>query len=260
MISEILITILKAIVIINVLLWLIFSQWSFRVAKGWREQLSMQRAFLVVVFLGTFGILTQWFMFFLAYPFRNMKFRPFSWWLDDSRKDSSRESGWAEDYEIHLNGRKETFIVAYLWHMRNMVWNLSRKFKVKKQTITEGNQNIVLTRVIKDTIRKMDGTKLPVDGKYGMFAGLKYWKNGVSTWQTMNGEQISADKSIIGTGFYFYLNGDQPQDDNQLNWSYTTCKKVKTWFLGTRWFTLQLGMKQKSYSRQLKLQKNQEIK
>lgn len=256
----ILFTVLKAIGIVVTLLWVLFTQWSLRKAKGKKEQLSMQRAFLVVVPLGVFGILTQWIMFFFAYPFQNMKFRPFSWWLDDSRKDSTRESGWAEDYEVHLNGRKETLIIAYLWHMRNMIWNLSSKFRVKPQTITEGNQNIVLTRVIKDTIRKIDGTKLPVDGKYGMFAGLKYWKNGVSTWQTMNGEQISSDKSIIGTGFYFHLNGDQLEDDNQLNWSFTTCKKVKTWVLGTRWLTIQLGMKQNGYSRQLKLQKNQEIK
>jgi hypothetical protein len=260
MILTILGIILKVTGISLLLFWLLFTQWSVRKAKGWEENISMQRAFFVIAFLGVFGIYTQWIMFFFAYPFRNNKFRPFSWWLDDSRLGNYLGSKWAKDYYIHLNGRKETFWVAYLWHMRNMIWNLASKFRVKPQTITEGNQNIVITRMITDTIRKIDGTKLDVDGIYGQFAGLKYWKDGVSTWQTMNGEQISIEKSIIGTGFYFHINGDQPEEDNQLNWTFTSCKKVKTWFFGYRWITIQLGMKQRGYSRQFKYQKDQPLK
>lgn len=258
---------LKLTGVVLLLSWLLFTQWSLRKAKGFKEILSMQRWFFVVTFLGIFGILTQFWMFFPAWYFRNKKKRYFSWWLDDSRYDKNRPSGLKEDFEIYLNGRKETFWVSYLWHLRNMIWNKQNKYRVKPQTIPIndlgkpiGNQNIVIKHLIKDTIKKYDGTKLIVDGIYGQFAGLKYWKNGKSTWNTMNGEQISKEKSILGTGFYFYLNEDQPIEDNQLNWTFTSCKLVKYWFFWKRWRTIQLGMKQKGYSRQLKYQKNIEWK
>ena len=230
MILTILGIILKVTGIVLSLLWLVFTQWSVRKAKGWKENLSMQRWFVNVAPLGVFGIYTQWIMFFFAYPFRNLKFRPFSWWLDDGRLGNYKSSGWAQDYYEHLNGRKETFWIAYWWHMRNMIWNLQNKkiFKLKPQIITIGNQNIHIVRMIEDTLTNLEDnrTKLDVDGIYGIFAGLKYWKNGVSTWQTMNGEEISKQKSIVGTGFYFLEGADQQKP--QLNWTYTQTKKVKT--------------------------------
>lgn len=246
---------LKSIILLYLLTWVTYTIWNLTIIKNSKEFKSMQRWFLVVTFLGVFGILTQWIMFFPAWVFRKAKKNPFWWWLDDSRIDTTRPSGWAEDYEIHLNGRTETIWVAYMWHMRNMIWNLQSYFKVKPQTITSGNQNIIITRMIEDTITDGYLNKLDVDGEYGQFAGLKYWKDGVSTWQTMNGEEISLQKSIIGKGFYFYINGDQPIEDNQLNWTYTSCKLVPFLFFWKKWRTIQMGMKSKGYSRQLKYQK-----
>lgn len=247
------------IIVITLLLigWIIFSKWTSRNTESKEEKKSMQRWFRIVLLLGVFGVGTQWIMFLPAWYFRNKKKRYFSWWLDNSRFGDYKGSIYAKDYFIHLDGRKETFWIAYWWHLRNMVWNLQNKkiFKVKPQTIKEGNQNIKITRVIEDTIQKKDGTKLVVDGIYGQFAGLKYWKNGKSTWDTMNGEQISAEKSILGTGFYFYNNNDQPLDDNQLNWTYTSCELAPFLFFWKRWRTIQLGMKQKGYSRQFKYQR-----
>lgn len=253
--------VLKIVAVLLLVAWITFTQWSFRKTKGLKEKKSMQRWFAMVASLGIFGVLTQWIMFSLAWLFRWNKNRYFSWWLDDSRFGNYKGSPWAKDYYIYLNGRAETFWIAYLWHMRNMIWNLQSKFRVLPQKIKIGNQNIYITHLIKDTIRKVDDTKLDIDGIYGQFAGLKYWKNGVSTWDTMNGEQLSIQKSIIGTGFYFYMNsGLTIKEKNQLNWSYTSCTYIKKGPLKGYWMTIQIGSKQKGYSRQFKFQKDIEWK
>jgi len=268
-ILEILLVLLKLTGAFLAIAWVLYTQWNIRVTKSWKEFTVMQRWFLVVATLGIFGVYTQWLMFWPAYLLRNRKWNPFIWWLDNDRLGNYNGSKWKQDYYEHLNGRKETWWIAFLWHMRNMIWNLQSKkiFKVKPQTIYFGNQNIYIVRMIKDTITNLvlDTSiakygKKEVDGKYGQFAGLKYWKNGVSTWQTMNGEAISSEKSIIGTGFYFYMNGAQPTEDNQLNFTFTQTKLVKTLFGGMRWRTIQIGSKQSGYSRQFKYQKAQPIK
>ena len=64
------------------------------------------RWLFVIVGLGLFGILTEWALFFPAWLFRNVKFSPFWFWMDDSRLSDIRESGYSEDYEIHLKGKK----------------------------------------------------------------------------------------------------------------------------------------------------------
>lgn len=245
-----------------VILWAIFTKWSFKNSELKAERLSMQRWFMIVAFLGVFGIYTQWIMFPLAWQFRNKKNQYFSWWLDDSRFGNYNGTPWSKDYYYHLNGRAETFWVAYAWHIRNMIWNLQNKriFKVKKQTIYIGNQNIKITRGILNKLTDLNNIPKDVEGMFGQFAGLKYWKDGKSGWQIMNGDKISSKHSIVGIAFYFYENEDQGKEDNQLNWAYTECRLVKTWFFGYRWRTIQIGMKQTGYSRQLKYQKDIEIK
>lgn len=256
--------ILKVTAVLLFLGWVIFTKWSFRNTVVWAEKMSMQRWFMVVAFLGVFGIYTQWIMFIPAWIFRYSDNRYFSWWMDDSRFGNFNGTPWSEDYYYYLNGRAETFWIAYMWHMRNMIWNLQNKkiFKVKKQTIYIGNQNIKIVRGITDELYDLTGSfiKKNTEGIYGQFAGLKYWKDGKSGWQIMNGDKISSIHSIVGNAFYFYENAEQPEKYNQLNWTFTETKLVKTWFGGMRWRTIQIGMKQTGYSRQFKYQKNIEIK
>lgn len=237
------------------ILWSIFTTWMILNTESRAERASMQRWFFVVSLLGIFGILTQWIMFFPAWIAWKNGSKLFNWWLDESRFDNNRLSGLAEDYEIFLNGKRPTMWVQWLWHMRNMIWNFQNSYRVLPQTIKEGNQNIELKREIYNFIWTGNLKVLDPYGIYGQFAGLKYWKNGISTWNTMNGEAISLEKSIIGRTFYFYENADQNLKDNQLNWTYTQCKYVTFFFFWKRWRTIQIGMKQKGYSRQFKYQK-----
>ena len=237
---------------IYVIIWCVFTIWNI-IKFTFKETLSMQRWLFVITTLGIFGILTQWIMFFPAWWMKEWKFNLCWWWLDDSRYDKNRTSGLKKDFEIHLNGRKETILVSWNWHIRNMIWNLNSKFKPIPQTINQGNQNIYITHLIEDTIRKIDGTPLDIDGIYAQSAGLKYWKDGVSTHNTNNGEQISKNKSILGTAYFFYKNGGQKQ--NQINWHYTSCKLRRYWLFWKRWRTIKLGMNQNRYIKTLKYQR-----
>lgn len=238
------------------ILWSIFTTWMLFNTESRAERASMQRWFFVVSLLGIFGILTQWIMFFPAWIAWKNGSKLFNWWLDESRFDNNRLSGLAEDYEIFLNGKRPTMWIQWLWHMRNMIWNFQNSYRVLPQIIKEGNQNIKLKREIHNYLVDGDLNLKNPYGIYGQFCGLKYWKNGISTWQTMNGKEISVEKSILGKAFYFYKNADIPYEDNQLNWTFTQTKFVKLFLFLPRWRTIQMGMKQKGYSRQLKYQKN----
>lgn len=240
--------------------------------------LTYIRWFFVIVGLGLFGIATTpyslplilflvftkgmnlflWIWLFLsafalllALILKNVRFNPFWWWLDDSRFSSIRESGYSEDYEIHLKGKKETLWTAYGWHLRNRVWNLDSLFKPKKQIILKGNQNIKVVEFIYDNLHKFDveSTRIKQDGIYEAFAGLKYWKGGVSTWNTNNGNMISIEKSIIGKGFIWYKAG------KWFGFRYSECKMVNYGFW-KGWRTLKFGTNSKRFLFSIKFQKD----
>lgn len=209
------------------------------------------RWLFVVLGLGLFGILTEWALFFPAWFLRNVKFNPFWFWMDDSRLSSIRESGYSEDYEIHLKSKKETIWTAYGWHMRNRVWNLDSLFKPKKQVITIGNQNIKVVEFVTDNLHKfnIESTKVKQDGIYEAFAGLKYWKGGVSTWNTNNGNMISIEKSILGKGFIWYKVG------KWFGFRYSSCKFVN-YVIWKGWRTLKFGTNSKRFLFSIKFKKD----
>ena len=92
-------------------IWIIFTITGI-LTYGFKKTFAVNRWLFVIVGLGLFGVFTEWIMFFPAWGMRNVKFNPFWIWLDDSRFSSIRESGYSEDYEIHLKGKKETLRTA----------------------------------------------------------------------------------------------------------------------------------------------------
>ena len=238
------------IIITIIVLWFVFFLTGV-LTYGYKKTYSVNRYLFVVIGLGVFGILTHWIMFFPAWYFKDKNINPFWFWLDNSRLSDVTESGYSLDYEIYLSNKKETILTAYKWHLRNRIWNLDSLFKPKKIDYTEGNQRIHIEEYVYDDLKRYDGTKIVQDGIWEAVASLKYIKDGVSTWQTNQGQYISKAKSIIGRGFIWYSVG------NWLGFRYSECKKVKFLFW-TFWVTIKIGTNSKRYGFTIKFQKDKQ--
>lgn len=214
---------MKTVFIILTGVFLIFYLSMF-LTIGKKKSWAYTRWFFVILFVGIFGFFTQWLFFFGGWYFRNKKFNPFWIWMNDSRFSNIRESGYAEDYEIYLNGKKETILTAYWWHIRNKVWNLNNLFKPT-------NKGITVVEVVYDNLYRnnLERTKINV---YGAFAGLKYWKNGVSTHNTNSGDKISIDKSTLGRGMLWYKSG------NWLSFRYSECVYKHLLAIRFKWYVI----------------------
>ena len=205
----------------------------------------MIRWFFIVFIMGVFGILTEWIMFFPAWIFRNVKLSPFWFWMDNSRLSNTTESGYAEDYEIALNGKKENIWRAYSWHMRNRVWNLNDLFKVPKG-------KVVVTKMIADNLT-MNGKKVDQLLGWTPMATLKYWKDGVEGSNVNKGEYISKKHSILGKGYFKYRIGKWK------SFRYSECKIVN-YLIWRGYRTLKFGTNEKRYAFTIKHNKIREWK
>lgn len=163
-------------------------------------------------------------LFPVAWVLRWLKgFNPLWIVLDDTRKNP--DGTLAEDYRIYLKRIKKPWGV-FTWHVfRNRVWNLVESFPVEDGSPSVGNQDIVITKVIKDNLYKKDGTKVPIGGPYVASAGLKFVGDpGDSPWQVNDGEVISEEHSILGEAeFYFTAGGKE-------YWRKTSCKVERVWW------------------------------
>jgi hypothetical protein len=235
-------TYLFIIIAVNLYCWIKY---------GASEALVVQKWLIISSLLGAFGIITQWIMFFPAWFLKDWRYNPFWWWLNDSRF-SDRESGYAHDYEVYLNGIEENIWIAYKWHNRNPIWNLQELFKPNAQDVETGNQDVWVHEMPIDNLHHLyDIDVLKQHGPYEQWAGLKYWKNGISTWQTNSGSDISLDKSIVGEGLMFYW------VDDKMYFRYSSCKVVRYFIFWKRWRTIKLGYNRYRYVRTLKYQKLQ---
>lgn len=173
--------------------------------------------------------------------------------MDDTRLDKNRPSGLAVDYEVYLDNYRFRWIGVLIWHIRrNTVWNLVELFQPPKQEVRNGNQDIVITKMIHDNLTNGEGTDIVQDGPYAAGAGLKFvGKSGQDPWQVNTGDIISSKHTIIGEGEFEYLIGDWQ------GWRYTRCRIVSPWwFFGAeRWRTTYKGTNANRYSLKWKHQK-----
>jgi len=174
--------------------------------------------------------------------------------LDDNRFDKSRESGLAEDYEIFLDNYKFRPLGVFIWHVsRNAMWNLKELFKVPNQRMTIGNQDIKVTKWIKDDLYTGEMNAVRQDGPYAVGAGLKYiGKPGQNPWQVNSGDTFSRVHSTLGEGEIEYEIGSWK------GWRKTSCLYVRPWYLFgfKRWRTIYYGMNSSRYVFKWKHQKN----
>lgn len=180
--------------------------------------------------------------------------------LDDTRKDPSRESGLAVDYEIYLKDYKWRWVGTLLWHIkRNQMWNLLEMFKIPKYKGQVGNQRIEILEAYNDRLykRNKDGgyTTLVQDGNYVVSAGLKFIPKDPNDnpWQVNRGDEISYMTSILGQGYILYRDIAEPEF---VGFRYSSCEKVKHWihFGGERWLTKFFGSNGNRYSLKWKYQ------
>ena len=212
--------------------------------RNWSKAFAKIRWWTVIYFVGIFGILTQWIMFFPAWFCSNLKFNPFWIWLDDERFKiypfPNRHKIYSQDYYEFLNGREETIWTAYKWHMRNRVWNLDSLLRPRK-----GERKIKKIVVDKLTMyfKKVDQRQdwIPM-------ARLKYWKDGKDGNQVNSGEFISIKYSIFGKGYVWEKIG------KRLTFRYSFLKS----FLG-RWLLFISGENDKRFVLSLKWKRKKTI-
>ena len=231
-------TVFKIILILYLFLCIFFiAFWE------WKKSIAFMRWSGIVLFLGLFG-LTEFVMFFPAWWTR--KTPVVKWlfwiWLDDSRLSDIRESGYAEDYENELNGKKETIWTSYLWHIRNRVWNLDTLIngrKRKRKTVETVIDHLY-----------MGGVLVNQDLKWIPMARLKYWKNGKEGSNINSGNKISFNHSIFGEGYLWETIG------KRLTFRYSYLKKI---FFGKLWLNLVFGENDKRNVFTIKLKRNKQI-
>jgi hypothetical protein len=204
--------------------------------------------FIGFFFAGALGLLTEWFMFPISWIFRGFgKNSPFWIWMDDSRFNDKTYNGFMPDYSAYLilNGSEdeETFWIAYKWHLRNAVWNLKSLLKPTMLPFKiDGNNNIIVIETVIDELYNYNDNSIPQDSKWEAIAGLKYIPidTNQDKWQVNQGDEISIETSILGTGFIWYeVLGD-------LSFKYSQCIEVNYLFWkGYR--TIQLGTSQSGF-------------
>lgn len=213
---------------------------------NFRKAFAKARWWTVIWFVGIFGILTEWIMFFFAWFTR--KIPVIKWvfwiWMDDSRIETvSGEKMYAPDYHMYLGGQKETLWKAYAWHMRNRVWNLDSLFRPRK-----GERKIVETVVDELTMNGYIINQEAV-GNFCPMARLKYWNDGIQGSNVNKGAFISKKFSIFGKGYVWEKIGDR------LTFRYS----VLTSFLG-RWLLFISGENDKRNVFSLKWKRKLKIK
>ena len=199
----------------------------------------------VILVVGLFGILTEWLMFHFGWITRNIPYlnKLFWPWMDYSRLVG-------EDYRVWLSNRgatKETWWLAYKWHLRNKVWNLNNLFKVPNPY--ENDWEVV--EFVIDNLHKnnLEQTKVIQDGYWVASAGLKYIPQHEedNIWQVNEGDVLSKVTSIIGTGYIWYKVGDW------YSFRYSQCKIVN-YGVWKGWRTLKMGTNHKRFSLTMKHQ------
>lgn len=233
---------MKTAIIIFLGIWFVFTMAGI-FTIGFKKTMAINRWFVVFFFIGLFGLVTEWFFYWLAFPLQRLgKFSPFWIWMDDSRLDKSRSSGYHKDYEIYLNHNKETYFNSYNWHMRNRVWNLYDLFRPRQGVQTN------IEFVIDDMER--NGKKIQDGGKYQQICGLKYiTEDGESGWQVNRGKYISREYSTTGESMIWYNVG------NWLGFRYSFCQVRPFLFFWERWHTIKAGTGRKRFKGSNKYQK-----
>ena len=240
---------MKTLFIIFVLIWIMpilcFLLVHFR---NWRGKAKAKiRWWTVIYFVGIFGILTQWIMFFPAWTTRKWRpkklwLNPFWFWLDDFRFKDIKKNVYADDYWEYTDGdySKEKFWTSYKWHLRNRIWNLDSLLRPRK-----GERKIVETVVDKLT---MNGQKVDQSQSWIPMARLKYWKDGVHGDQVNKGDSISKKHSIFGKGYVWESIG------KRLTFRYSFLKS----FMGL-WWNFVAGENDKRYVFSLKIKRKKLI-
>lgn len=224
----------------------------FTLIKGFnkKERQSINRWFLTISLIGLFGITTEWFIFPLAWWTRKQgRDSWFWWWMDDSRYDKNRPLGLTKDFEVFLDGRKETFWLSYKWHMRNRIWNLWDKLQPKQTS------NLKVVKMISDNLI-MNDKKIDQTLSWAPMARLKYWKSGKEGSQVNNGAFISKRHSIFGDGDFWY------SDDSNLYFRYSILKIVRPFYFLWLWRgyrTIQMGTNAKRHVSTIKHQNIKKI-
>ena len=185
--------------------------------------------------------------------------------LDDTRKDPSRESGLAVDYEIYLKDYKWRWWGVLLWHVkRNQMWNLIEMFKIPKYQGSDGNQRIEILHHYEDRLYRTDKNgnvfMLKQDNKWVIGGALKYVPKNANDdpYQVNRGSIISYITSILGVGYILYKVIDPiVPTEPWVSFRYTSCTKVKHWihFGGERWLTKFFGSNGNRFSLKWKYQK-----
>lgn len=196
---------------------------------------------IMTIPVGLFGYLTGWLVVPFGLLLENVPFLKWVFWIwmDDSRFDTTREGGLAEDFEIWLEYKDPTFWTTYVWTaFRQNLWNAKTKlfFSTKK---TE----VLLINYIDKLFR--NGKRIHDGGQYVEQARLKYIdKLGNDGWNVNRGEFISKKYSTTGISFRVFITGWIP------SFRYSHC--VKIW---KYWNTVQMGTNRKRFVFNVKLQK-----
>ena len=228
------------------------------------EKASIWKLIKNSLFVGAFGILTAWIIFPFAWTLRRFGRNSILWWwMDDDRRNA--DGSYSADYLSYIirkGGVHETFKIAYLWHTRNSVWNLKRKyFLVDSTPAIIGNNNIDVVSTPIDGLVRFNSngttTKIQQDGVWIVSPGLKYipLKEGENIWQVNQGDNISYKTSVMGEGMiWFYSKGK-----TQLQFRYGHCKNVIYRIFGIEiwsgWRTIKLGYGNMSHVMTVKHQK-----
>jgi len=201
-----------------------------------KKVIAYLKWFVVVFFIGLFGLLTAW----LFYPLWNLTHWKIFWIWEDSTK-FYEDGTFKKDYHVYVDkygAGKETFKVKYKWHaLRNRVWNLNSLLVPK-------NGVEIVEQIVKNTLTR-NGQELEIGGQWPEWAGLKYKvKEGQDPWQGWVGDEIDFKYSNVGTSFFWY------SVEGKWMWRYSICRKI----LGKYWFTFKGGTDAKGYVMSIKLQ------
>jgi len=189
----------------------------------------------------------------IAIQFYRWNINVLTWYMDDSRYDRFRESGYAVDYESWLNDRggKETFWVLYQWHTRNRMWNVYKfiNIPIDKEYI---ERIITNTAILRDKpIQIADATGFI---RHENSPGLKFFdKAGNSGWSINSGTVIAWDYTIVGTIKYYFTINDQ------LFFRYGTCFKLVTAFKRDWYINFGYGTGRERYKISFKIQPTKKI-
>ncbi len=232
------IIILFILVALYLLVWQSLGLWLLIKGFTKRERKSVDRWFLTISLLGLFGIATEWIMFWPAWWQRHKgKKSRLWWWMDDARFSDIRPSGLAEDFEVFLNGRKETIFLSYEWHMRNRIQN-----KYNKHSPTQTGK-LRVVKMISDNLT-MNGKKVDQTLSWAPMARLKYWKNIFDSEEgshVNNGFAISKKYSIFGDGKFWY-----EDDDKTLFFRYSVLVKYN-YLIFKGWRNIVMGTNARGY-------------